>query len=79
MWIIYEEIKDTCVALFNLFIENNASLINLNMFIERYSYQLIDNICDIILNNPKFISEIFYFKFYIINNLNIDFAPKRNL
>src|ERR1044072_2194784 len=59
-----EKTNVVCIALFKLFIENNASLNNLNMFINNYTYQLIYGICDIMLNNPKFISEIFHFEFY---------------
>ena len=52
------------IALFKLFIENNASLNNLNMNIGNNTYQFTYDICDIVLNNPKFISEIFHFEFF---------------
>ena len=52
------------IALFKLFIENNASLNNLNMYIDSRSYRSIFDICDMVSNNPKFISEIFHFEFY---------------
>src|ERR1043165_2567175 len=57
-----EKTNVVCIALFKLFIENNASLYNLDMFVD-YIYQSTYAICDMVLNNPKFISEIFCLKF----------------
>ena len=56
---INEKSKFACITLFKLFIENNASLNNLRMSVDDcYSYKSFYDICDKILNNPKFISKI---------------------
>ena len=61
--------KVIVIILFKLFIENNASLSNLYIYIHPQN-QLFYYICDKILNNPKFISdiEIFSFEYHCINN-----------
>ena len=48
----YEEDSGVCTALLRLFIENNASLNNL------YMDNCYSQIYDMVLNHPKFISEI---------------------
>ena len=49
--------KDISIIFFKLFIENNASLNNLYIYTST-RIQLFCHICDKILDNPKFISEI---------------------
>ena len=55
-------LKDFFIILFKLFIENNASLSNLYIYINPPN-QLFYHIRDKILDNPKFISEIEIFSF----------------
>ena len=66
--------KDISIILFKLFIENNASLNNLYIYTST-RIQLFCHICDKILDNPKFISEIEIFSF---DNFHY-FQPVENL
>src|SRR6266542_3321453 len=60
-----------CISLFKLFINNNASLNNLNIYMNDYHYNcdFLLEIFELILNNSKFITEIenLTLKFYVHN------------
>ena len=71
-----EKSNFVCIALFKLFIENNASLNNLNIIIYNYDHQFTYDICDIMLSNPKFISEIFHFNFCDFSNSLLKYELK---
>src|ERR1051325_2064994 len=61
-----EKLKVIYIALLKIFIENNASLNNLYMkcdYNSKFTWFKFDDITDMILDNPKFISKIKRFSF----------------
>ena len=75
----YEKLKVIYISLFKIFIENNASLNNLYMTCDRGSFNTwfeFGDINDMILDNPKFISEIKSFSFeYNMRSRQQDLKP----